>query len=60
MKPIGVKWVSRLNYENGEVNKYKARLVAKGYAQQYGVNYTEVFAKVTRLDTIRSINTCFS
>ena len=50
---IGVKWVlkTKLN-ENGEVNKYKARLVTEGYAQQYKVNYTEVFALVTRLDTI--------
>lgn len=56
VKPIGVKWVfkTKLN-EKGEVDKYKARLVAKGYAQQYGVNYTEVFAPVARLDTIRLI-----
>ena len=53
VKLIGVKWVlkTKLN-ENGEVNKYKARLVTEGYAQQYKVNYTEVFALVTRLDTI--------
>lgn len=56
VNPIGVKWVfkTKLN-ENGEVDKYKARLVAKGYAQQYGVDYTEVFAPVARLDTIRLI-----
>ncbi|GJU04879.1 retrovirus-related pol polyprotein from transposon TNT 1-94 [Tanacetum coccineum] len=55
-KPIGVKWVfkTKLN-EKGEVEKHKARLVAKGYAQQYGVDYTEVFAPVARLDTIRLI-----
>jgi len=49
-----LKWVykTKLN-ENGEVDKYKARLVAKGYAQQYGVDYNEVFAPVARLDTIR-------
>jgi len=53
VKPIGVKWVfkTKLN-ENREVDKYKARLVAKGYAHQYGVDYTEVFAPVARLDTI--------
>nr|KYP32050.1 Retrovirus-related Pol polyprotein from transposon TNT 1-94 [Cajanus cajan] len=52
--PIGVKWVykTKLN-ERGNVEKHKARLVAKGYSQQYGVDYTEVFAPVARLDTVR-------
>lgn len=56
VKPIGVKWVfkTKLN-ENGEIDKFKARLVAKGYAQRYGVDFTEVFALVARLDTIRMI-----
>ncbi|KAG7534720.1 GAG-pre-integrase domain [Arabidopsis thaliana x Arabidopsis arenosa] len=56
VKPIGVKWVykTKLN-EDGEVEKYKARLVAKGYAQSYGIDYTEVFAPVARLDTVRTI-----
>lgn len=55
-KKIGVKWVykTKLN-EKGELDKYKARLVAKGYAQQYGVDYTEVFAPVARMDTVRMI-----
>ncbi|KAM1072945.1 hypothetical protein ACFX2B_017883 [Malus domestica] len=55
-KIIGVKWVykTKLN-ENGEVDKYKARLVANGYAQEYGVDYAEVFAHVARLDTIRIV-----
>ena len=48
-KKIGVKWVfkTKLN-ENGEVDKCKAQLVAKGYAQQHGIDYTEVFAPVAR------------
>lgn len=56
VKPIGVKWVfkTKLN-EDGDVEKFKARLVAKGYAQRHGVDYTEVFAPVARLDTIRVI-----
>lgn len=55
-KPIGVKCVfkTKLN-EDGIVEKFKARLVAKGYAQRHGIDYTEVFAPVTRLDTIRVI-----
>jgi hypothetical protein len=53
---IGVKWIfkTKLN-ESGEIDKCKARLVAKGYAQQYGIDYTEVYAPVARLDTIRLI-----
>lgn len=55
-KKIGVRWIykTKLN-ENGEVDKYKARLVAKGYSQQHGVDYTEVFAPVARMDTVRMI-----
>lgn len=56
MKKIGVKWVfkTKLN-ENGEVDKCKARLLAKGYTQQQGIDYTEVFAPVARLETIRMV-----
>nr|GEX61724.1 copia-type polyprotein [Tanacetum cinerariifolium] len=55
-KAIGTKWIfkTKLN-EKGEIEKHKARLVAKGYSQQYGIDYTEVFAPVARLDTVRSI-----
>lgn len=55
-KCIGVKWIykTKLN-ELGEVSKYKARLVAKGYSQEHGIDYTEVYAPVARMDTIRTI-----
>ena len=39
--------------EDGFVNKYKARLVVKGYAQLFSVDFSETFAHVARLDTIR-------
>ena len=47
---IGTKWVFRnkLN-EKGEVVRNKARLVAQGYSQQEGIDYTETFARVSRL-----------
>ena len=57
-KTINVKWVFKTKLkENGEVDKYKARLVAKGYKQEYEINYKEVFASVTRHDTIRLVIT---
>lgn len=54
--PIGVKWVfkTKLN-EEGSIEKFKEKLVAKGYEQRHGINYTEVFAPVVRLDIIRII-----
>lgn len=55
-KKIEVKWVYKTKLkENGKVEKYKARLVAKGYVQQQGINYSEVFAPVARMDTVRII-----
>lgn len=55
-KKIGVKWVYKTKFnENGEVDKHKARLVVKGYSQQHGVDYTEVFAPVARMETIRLV-----
>ena len=51
---IGTKWVFRnkLN-EQGEVTRNKAKLVAQGYSQQEGIDYTETFAPVPRLEAIR-------
>nr|GFB90050.1 retrovirus-related Pol polyprotein from transposon TNT 1-94 [Tanacetum cinerariifolium] len=55
-KKVGVKWVYKTKYnENGEVEKYKARLVAKGYSQTCGIDYTEVFAPVACLETVRLV-----
>ncbi|OIW00831.1 hypothetical protein TanjilG_12235 [Lupinus angustifolius] len=53
---IGVKWIfkQKLN-PDGSISKYKARLVAKGFLQKQGVDYTEVFALVARIETIRLV-----
>ena len=56
---IGTKWVFRnkLN-EQGEVTRNKARLVAQGYSQQEGIDYSETFAPVARLEAIRLLLSC--
>lgn len=55
-KIIEVKWVYKTKFnENGEIDKHKARLVVKGYSHQQGVDYTEVFAHVARMETIRFV-----
>ncbi|WVZ25754.1 hypothetical protein V8G54_004298 [Vigna mungo] len=53
---IGVKWIfkTKLN-PDGSVLKYKAKLVAKGFLQREGVDFTEVYAPVARLETIRLV-----
>jgi len=43
---------NKLN-EQGEVIRNKARLVAQGYNQQEGIDYTETFAPIARLEAIR-------
>lgn len=39
--------------EHREVTKHKARHMVKIYAQQHDIDYDEVFASVSRLDSVR-------
>jgi len=51
---IGTKWVFRNKKdESGVVVRNKARLVVQGFRQVEGIDYTEIFAPVARLEAIR-------
>ncbi|GAA0186280.1 non-receptor serine/threonine protein kinase [Lithospermum erythrorhizon] len=53
---IGVKWIYKTKRdEKGDIVKDKARLMAKRYSQKEGIDYTEVYAPVARMDTLRMI-----
>ncbi|WVZ92507.1 hypothetical protein U9M48_038564 [Paspalum notatum var. saurae] len=55
-RPIGLKWVYKVKRDEcGEVVRHKARLVAHGFVQREGIDFEEVFAPVTRMESVRLV-----
>ncbi|KAI3774030.1 hypothetical protein L1987_48573 [Smallanthus sonchifolius] len=53
-QPIGTRWVFKCKMDDRHVVvKNKARLVVQGFYQQEGLDYTEVYAPVARIEAIR-------
>jgi hypothetical protein len=53
---IGCKWVYKIKTKSdGTIEWYKTCLVAMGYAQEYGIDYEETFALVTRITSVHSL-----
>ena len=55
MRAITCRWVFKTKVSADGHTRYKARLVIRGFEQQYGLDYTETFAPVAKMSTIRAL-----
>ena len=55
-KLVHCKWIYRTKYAAyGSVDKHKVRLVAKGFSQVEGIDYSETFAPVAKMNSIHLV-----
>ncbi|GKE31194.1 ribonuclease H-like domain-containing protein, partial [Tanacetum coccineum] len=54
-KPIGCKWLYKINTSLLVKLIYKARLVAKKYSEREGIEFDETFSHVVKMDTVKNL-----
>ena len=53
---VGCKWIYKIKtFSNGSIERYKTRLVAKSFTQEYGIDYEETFAPITRISFVHAL-----
>ena len=50
---MGARWVFKRKSEPDGSTRHKSRLVVKGYEQRFRIYYTETYALVVNLRTVR-------
>ena len=50
---VGYCWVYTIKYKPGcSVDRYKAHPIARGFTQTFGIDYTETFSPIAKLNSI--------